>query len=238
VATLGPEIARAAERPVGATIRAAIEARNRWSQANTNLGIVLLFGPLAKAASQTGESLRQNLRRVLRGLTVEDAREVYAAIRLAKAGGLADEVEHDIRSEPTITLRAAMASAVERDSIAAEYLSDYAITFELGLPALQRALGQGADDEAAVVQTYLSLLAAVPDTLIGRKKGRATAEQVSERAQAVLAAGGVFEPAGRQAIQEFDAFLRQAGDNSLNPGTTADLVAATLFVALLEGILS
>ena len=34
----------------------------------------------------------------------------------------------------------------------------------------------------------------------------------------------------------FDASLRQDG-NALNPGTTADLVTAVLFVALLEGVL-
>jgi triphosphoribosyl-dephospho-CoA synthase len=40
--------------------------------------------------------------------------------------------------------------------------------------------------------------------------------------------------AGRAALQAFDASLRRDG-NALNPGTTADLVTAVLFVALLEG---
>jgi triphosphoribosyl-dephospho-CoA synthase len=53
----------------------------------------------------------------------------------------------------------------------------------------------------------------------------------------VLAAGGVFSAAGQQAIADLDARLRVAKDNSLNPGTTADLIAAMLFVALLEGVI-
>lgn len=137
---LGPEIARARERGVGATILAAINARCRWTHANTNLGIVLLLAPLAKAALTGKGELRNSLSAVLRGLTVEDARAAYAAIRLASPGGLEDQVEHDVRAEPRVTLREAMASAAERDSIAAEYASDYAITFERGLPALRSAL--------------------------------------------------------------------------------------------------
>jgi triphosphoribosyl-dephospho-CoA synthase len=52
----------------------------------------------------------------------------------------------------------------------------------------------------------------------------------------VLAAGGVRTAAGRRAVLSFDASLREPG-NALNPGTTADLVTATLFVALVEGML-
>ena len=59
---------------------------------------------------------------------------------------------------------------------------------------------------------------------------------MSASARDVLAAGGVRTAAGRRALRSFDASLREPG-NALNPGTTADLVTATLFVALLEGIL-
>jgi triphosphoribosyl-dephospho-CoA synthase len=235
--TLGPEIARAGERSVGATILAAIAARCQWTQANTNLGIVLLFAPLARAALTGSGKLRDNLGAVLRGLTVEDARATYAAIRLASPGGLEAEVEHDVRAEPTVTLREAMASAAGRDSIATEYVSNYAITFERGLPALQSALVQGVSTRQAVVQAYLELLAAVPDTLIARKLGLDTAQLVSTEAARALAAGGVFKAEGWRAIAALDANLRVAKDNSLNPGTTADLVAAVLFVGLLEGVL-
>jgi triphosphoribosyl-dephospho-CoA synthase len=52
----------------------------------------------------------------------------------------------------------------------------------------------------------------------------------------VLAAGGVRSARGRTALAGFDDSLRRDG-NALNPGTTADLVTAVLFVALLEGML-
>jgi triphosphoribosyl-dephospho-CoA synthase len=198
---------------------------------------VLLFAPLARAALTGNGGLRDSLAAVLRGLTVDDARATYAAIRLAGPGGLETEVEHDVRAEPTVTLREAMISAAHRDSIAAEYVSNYAITFECGLPILKSTLARDVQVDQAVVQTYLELLAAVPDTLVARKQGRATAQAVSDQAAQVVAMGGVFSAEGREAIARLDTYLRSQADNSLNPGTTADLVAATLFVALLEGVL-
>jgi triphosphoribosyl-dephospho-CoA synthase len=80
-----------------------------------------------------------------------------------------------------------------------------------------------------VVQAHLELLAQVPDTLIARKLGRAAAEDVSRAAAEVLAAGGVRTHEGRAAIARFDRELRDAS-NARNPGATADLVAAGLFV--------
>src|ERR671938_633469 len=93
--------------------------------------------------------------------------------------------------------------------------------------------GRPCGGPSAIVEAFLALLAAVPDTLIERKRGRAAAERVSAEAAAVLAAGGVRSDAGRSALARFDASLRRDG-NALNPGTTADLATAVLFVALLE----
>jgi triphosphoribosyl-dephospho-CoA synthase len=212
---VGPELARAGERGVGETVLAAVKASRGAS--NTNLGIVLLLAPLAKAFLD-GVPVADTLR----ALDVADARAAYAAIRFAGGGGLDEPVEHDVRSEPAIGLREAMASAAGRDSIASEYVTDYAITFGIGIPALDDGVGL----RDAIVTLHLRLLAAVPDTLIARKRGRGAAERVSEGAREVLA--------GRLSLADFDASLREPG-NALNPGTTADLVTATLFAALLEG---
>jgi len=141
-----------------------------------------------------------------------------------------------VRSEPAVGLREAMASAAERDSVASEYVTDCALTFETGVPALVAALGDGLAVRDAIVELHLRLLDRVPDTLIARKGGADAAARVSTGAREVLAAGGVRTDAGRRELRRFDAALRERG-NALNPGTTADLVTATLFVALLEGML-
>ena len=234
---LGGELGRAGERGVGATVLAAVRASRDVADANTNLGIALLLAPLARAALSSARGpLRERLGDVLRGLTVDDSRAAYAAIRLAGAGGLDEPVEHDVRDEPEVTLREAMAAAAQRDTVAAEYATDHAVTFELGLPVLSGALDDGLPPRDAIVELALRLLGAVPDTLIARKRGPEAAGRVSEGAREVLAAGGVRTASGRTALAAFDASLRRDG-HSLNPGTTADLVTAVLFVALLEGVL-
>jgi triphosphoribosyl-dephospho-CoA synthase len=232
---VGPELARAGDRGVGETVLAVVQASRRVAPANTNLGIALLLAPLAKAALD-GEPLRARLGATLGALDVADARAAYEAVRLAAAGGLGERVEHDVRSEPAVGLREAMASAAGRDAIASEYVTDFALTFETGVPALVAALGDGLAVREAIVELALRMLDVAPDTLIARKRGAAAAARVSAGAGDVLAAGGIRTAAGRRALRSFDASLREPG-NALNPGTTADLVTATLFVALVERML-
>jgi triphosphoribosyl-dephospho-CoA synthase len=201
---VGPELARAGERGVGETVLAVVQASRRVAPANTNLGIALLLAPLAKAALE-GQPLRARLGSTLRGLDLADARAAYEAIRLAAAGGLGERVEHDVRSEPAIALREAMASAAGRDSIASEYVTDFSLTFETGIPALVAALGDGLPVREAIVELALRLLDAAPDTLIARKRGADAAARVSAGARDVLAAGGVRSAAGRRALGGVEA---------------------------------
>lgn len=233
-AAIGPPLAGAGGRGVGATIRAAVRDTRKYVAVNTNLGIILLLAPLAKAAAAAQRSaLRESLRDVLAGLSVEDAVETYAAIRHASPGGLGVVPEQDVRQEPTLTLREVMAHAADRDTIAREYVTDFAITFARAAPVLLAARRSGLSWSDAIVQAYLEVLAETPDTLIARKLGRAAAEEVSRAAAEVLAAGGVRTKEGRRAVKELDRELRDPR-NTRNPGTTADLTAAAVFVVLTE----
>jgi triphosphoribosyl-dephospho-CoA synthase len=231
---IGPALAAAGERPLGATIRAAIEATSRWTRSNTNLGIVLLLAPLARAAAGTGGTLRDRLAAVLQQTTVADAAETYAAIRWVRPGGLGAASAEDVAAAPTVSLREAMALAAERDAVAREYTNRFALTFEVGVPALADARRRGLSWTEATVACFLTLLAAAPDTHIARKLGRAEAERVAGRAGEVLAAGGTGTAEGRAALAALDAELRDAR-NTRNPGTTTDLTCAALFVVILEG---
>jgi triphosphoribosyl-dephospho-CoA synthase len=230
---IGPALAAAGSRPLGATIRSAVEATARWTGSNTNLGIVLLLAPLARAAARAGGDLRSRVGAVLEETTVADAADAYAAIRRARPGGLGASTAEDVAAEPTVTLREAMALAAERDAIAREYASRFAITFEVGAPSLAAARGRGLTWSDATVACFLAILAAVPDTHVGRKLGTAEAERLSVRAREVLAAGGTGSAQGRAALAALDAELRDPR-NSRNPGTTADLTCAALFVVILE----
>ena len=232
---IGPAFTRVADQPVGETIRQAIEMTACWTRTNTNLGIVLLLAPLARAATTGGSGeLRSALRRVLDEMTVKDAQDVYAAIRRARPGGLGRSDTQDVASEPDVTLFEAMRLAAARDGIAREYATAFAVTFERGAPTLTRARADGLSWSDAVVETYLTLLAHSIDTHIVRRTGVAAAERVSSLARETLEAGGVRSAAGRQAVEEMDHAMRDAR-NSNNPGTTADLTAAAIFVTLIAG---
>jgi triphosphoribosyl-dephospho-CoA synthase len=229
---IGPVFAAAGAQPLGATIRGAIEATRRWTPVNTNLGIVLLLAPLARAALAPGARLRERLHAVLAESTVADAADVYQAIRLAAPAGLGRVPAQDVAETPTVPLLAAMTLASERDAIAREYATDFDTTFTIGAPAVARARAAGLSWGDATVETYLTLLAAAPDTHIARKRG--AAGDVQRQAQAVLAAGGIRQPTGRDAVAALDHALRDPS-NRLNPGATADLTTAAMFVTLLEG---
>jgi triphosphoribosyl-dephospho-CoA synthase len=169
---------------------------------------------------------------VLDGLTIGDARDAYRAIRLAAPGGLGASDEQDVAAEPTVSLREAMSLAADRDLVARQYATAFADVFEVGVPALHAHLGRRDDLEEAVIGAFLDLLALRPDSLIARKRGPAVAAEASRRADEARRAGSL-DPCG-PALIDLDSWLRGDG-HARNPGATADLVAATLFVALAGG---
>jgi triphosphoribosyl-dephospho-CoA synthase len=216
----------------GPALARAVAATRRVTSTNTNLGIVLLLAPIAAAARLRGGGLHRRVEIVLRGLSRADARWAYRAIRLARPGGLGRSPVADVRRPPALGLREAMALAASRDRIAAEYADGFPVTFGVALRGLGRALGRGLSVLDAVAQAHLEVLARGPDTLIARKAGLPAARRVSARADAVVRAGGRYTARGRAAMRRFDSVLRQGG-HRLNPGTSADLVTAALFVWLL-----
>jgi triphosphoribosyl-dephospho-CoA synthase len=227
-AAIGPAFLHAAETSVGATLLRAVQDTRRRVRANTNLGIVLLLAPLARAAGSGSGPLRERVSLVLASLTCDDARDAFAAIRLVSPGGLGRAEAEDVHDEPKRTLREAMALAADRDSIAREYTTAYELTFGTVVPALQQARAAGLSWTTAALDAYLRTLAEVPDTLIARKGGVEAARAVSAGARRVLEASSATRA---ERLNAFDAELRSHGRN---PGTTADLVAAGLFVALAE----
>jgi triphosphoribosyl-dephospho-CoA synthase len=233
---LGPAVAAAAPGRVGRAVYRAV-ADTRWvTHTNTNLGIALLLAPIVAAwRSPAPGGLRRRLAALLRGLTVADARWAYAAIRMARPGGLGQSQVADVQHPPSVTLREAMRLAADRDLIAGEYARDFAVTFGVALPALRRALRRRLSVLDAIAQAHLEVLARIPDSLIARKVGSAAAAAVARRARAVLRAGGLHTARGKAATRRLDRALRRDG-HRLNPGASADLVTAALFVWLLSGL--
>lgn len=229
---IGPAMDRAVDTGVGVTVLAAVERTGDVVSTNTNLGTVLLLAPLAAAPQD--RPLRVGLNDVLRGLSVVDTRAVFEAIRRAKPGGLGRVDDHDVSDEPTLDLRRAMMLAAERDTVARQYANGFHEVFEEGVPAIVAAQQAGLDWEETIICCHLELMARHPDTLIARKLGCDEAQESARRAAEVLAAGWPQTEESLRLCFRLDDWLRADG-NSRNPGTTADLVTASLFAALREG---
>jgi len=205
------------------------------------------------------EDIREGAVEVMENTTVEDASEVYEAIIIAKPSGLGvvEGEAPDVASpffkaklvEKGLTLVKVMEEASSWDDVARELSQGFEATFNIALPELEHTLKRTGDLRLAIVQSYLKLLASRPDSFISRcvgvrrvsnlaeavKAGRPAAEEVMQMAKRVLEAGGALTPEGLRMAEELDRELRSRG-RDYNPGSTADITAAALFVELLCGV--
>ena len=104
------------------------------------------------------------------------------------------------------------------------------ITFEIGYPTY-KGVKETNGINKATVQTFLTILSIYADTLISRKYGAEIAQKVSDDADKIISEGGILTDKGRDMLNKFDQDLIE---KNLNPGTTADLTASSIMVALLD----
>lgn len=216
---------------IGLRILEAVRATRQAVGVNTNLGIVLLAAPLARAAEMTG-GLRDNLAAALDGMTLKDTKAVFEAIVLAAPGGLGSADAHDVRDEPNVHLLEAMREAAGRDRIARQYVTRFDDVFGIGAATFDAAVSRGESGMWPTVFAYMAFLAGFPDSHIARKHGDGIASQVQKEAVAVQAALDTAdgETSRSRLLAEFDRRLKA---RDINPGTSADLTVACLFVHLL-----
>lgn len=206
-------------------------------------------------------SLRRNVKEIMRLTTPRDAVDVYEAIimvsslqELGRVKGMQapDLYEADAKRKllnEKVSLFEAMKTSSTWDTIAREWISGMEISFEVGYPTLMETFQCTNDINVATVHTFLRLLSESPDTFIARKVGlketlnvrkaveigRRKTKWISETVGAILKMGGLTTEQGRAALHEFDQRLHSAG-GELNPGTSADLTAASLMIAILCGL--
>jgi triphosphoribosyl-dephospho-CoA synthase len=236
---------------LGRIIRDCVSEINAWQKGgNTLLGAVILLSPIAVAAgmndADSGASdvfrLRRDLKALIESTTPQDAVEVYEAIRIASPGGLNEAPDLDVNDSSSIrkivdekiSLFRVFQIAEKYDNICSEWVNNYPITFDSAYPSLNGQLKKGKDLTISTIQTFLEVLAEHPDTFIARKAGLEKARAVSSEARRVLNLGGLETIEGKKSLNEFDDGLR-ASSNLLNPGTTADIIAAALSLCVLAG---
>jgi triphosphoribosyl-dephospho-CoA synthase len=241
---IAPLIETATERPLGETILAAVKAAADATPSNANLGIVLLLAPLAAtpgAATGPAPVSAADADAVVAAAGSADAAAIWEAIQRAKPGGLGRSDRWDLAGPAPADIRTAMREAADRDTIARLWARGYDELFAGPVADLVASVSAGWPLEPAIIRCHLRQLARCPDSLIVRRHGEATAADVMARAAALVARepaspSDAADPDWVAALAAFDASLR--APRRLNPGTTADVVAAALYILLRDGRLA
>ncbi len=215
---------------VGSLILDGVHARRAWNiESNTHFGSLVLMIPLAIAAGRPGE-LEVELMSVLEGTTVQDAIDFYCAFEMAGVRvkdvdlfSLTDQSSRERLRQKSKTLQQLMFLSLDHDLIAREWSTNFERSFLLSR-RLKVLIGKhGLND--GVVRTYLEALAEVPDSLVCAKFGSEKARQVT------LQAGMALRDDSLDGARQLDSLLLA---EDINPGSTADLIAASLFIYLLQ----
>jgi Triphosphoribosyl-dephospho-CoA synthetase len=218
--------------PLGRAFERAIAGMSHQTGGNTQFGATLLLTPLVAAAGG-GELRPDRASAAVEETTVDDAVAFYRAFEHVDVavpeppeGMDALDVRRGGDAEPALresglTLEDVMSRSADRDGIAAELTGGFGWTFELAR-MIERGEGSVTDRAAA---SYLALLSRELDTFVVTNHDRETAYEVRRRANEVLD--------GEESVYRLAEDLV---DRGINPGTTADIVAGGLFVALERGL--
>lgn len=215
---------------LGQRIYESVAATHQAVGCNTNLGIVLLCAPLIQAALHPqGETFEAALADVLSHTTLEDAQWAFDAIRLANPGGLGQSAQHDIHQSAQCTLLEAMQAAALRDHIALQYSNQFYPIMHEGLPHYRQALARWERPAWATTAVYLYWLAHHTDSHVARKYGLEVADQLQKEARVHYLAF-LHQDNPKLYLPALRAFDRDLKNQGVNPGTSADLTVATLFL--------
>ncbi|WP_135824452.1 triphosphoribosyl-dephospho-CoA synthase [Halorussus ruber] len=234
----GPGL-RAAQNgaPVGEAFEQAVAGMSQQEGGNTQFGALLLLVPLVRAAGE-GDLTPDGVARVVKNTTVEDAANFFRAFDHADVyvdDPPEDAEELDARrgsdavpavEERGVTLYDVMELGDDEDDVAREWTHEFERTFWAANRLAE--LAGSAPASAIGARVYLELLAREPDTFVAKQHGQKTAESVRVRAQQALEGGP----------EVVEAFADSLVEDGINPGTTADITAAGLFVALARGEVS
>jgi len=213
--------------PVGDAFERAVAGMSDQRGGNTQFGALLLLVPLVRAAD---DLTPEGATAVTEHTTVDDAADFYRAFDHVDvdAGDLPEDAEAlDVRRgsdavpdvrERGLTLYDVMAESADRDGVAREWVGGFERTFR----AADRIVEGNGPLPGRAADTFLWLLSRQPDTFVAKQHGTEAARSVMVRAQEAREGGPDLVA----------AFADSLVESNVNPGTTADIVAAALFVAL------
>jgi triphosphoribosyl-dephospho-CoA synthase len=205
---------------IGEIIGHAVRDTNCHKGGNTHFGAFILLVPLIYGKDIPGALL------ALEKTDTSDAIAFYKAFAMTEVKMNASD-ELDVRDPHTLTLIRdrdmtlfdIMQHSAENDMVAREWITGFPLTRRGADLLIQFGPGR-----QSIVNTFLTLLATEPDTFIIKKHGIDVARRTMLMAREVLD--------GRGSLERFDEDCIQ---RDINPGSTADIIIASLYIALGEG---
>ena len=217
---------------LGERILSSVNATQKAVSCNTNLGMILLFTPIIMAAEQGYENIEKltaNLENTLTLLTKDDVNKVFEAIRIANPGGLGSSDTNDVMKTPDCSLKQAMKQASQRDSVALQYSNNFSEVFNVGFETIKYFDKRWNSVKWSAVSCYLTFLSSMRDTHIERKYGSEIAEQIKIKSGIIVEKfNNSIDP--KILLRFLKDFDRELKTKNYNPGTSADLTAASLLV--------
>jgi triphosphoribosyl-dephospho-CoA synthase len=217
---------------IGRAFERGVAGMSDQSAGNTQFGALLMLTPLVRAAA-TDRLSPDRASDVVESTTVADACDFYRAfdhVDVAVDDPPEDMDALDVRRgsdavsalwERELTLYDVMERSADRDGVAAEWTAGFERSFE----AAEGILADDGPIYKRASRAFLRLLADEEDTFIVTRSGEVAAAEATERAQAVL-----------DGEEDAEALAEEFVERDVNPGTTADLTAAALFIALERGL--
>jgi triphosphoribosyl-dephospho-CoA synthase len=205
---------------IGEIIRHAVRDTNCHKGGNTHFGAFILLIPLVYGKDIPGALA------AIGKTDTNDAVAFYKAFALtAVKMNAADDL--DVNDPRTLTLIRdrdlslldIMQHSAAHDMVAREWVTGFLLV-RRGADLLHQ-LGPGRQ---SVVDAFMTLLATEPDTFIIKKHGLEVARETMMRARDVRD--------GKVSIQQFDEDCIR---RDINPGSLADIIIASIYIALGEG---
>lgn len=218
------------------------------------------FSVISDICNKKAKNIRKNILRkaseICRQTTFEDAVGFYEAYRLLeipiqKIEKNSTDQNFDLANPASLekikleetSLFDLMAMGASRDMIAMEWTTDFEKTnaFSKKLKKNKMEFDKnpekcfGSSINSAVIFTFLEFMATYPDTFISTKKDKKTSVAIQEEAVEIWIKINRTKNLKKH-IKKINRFDQKLQKQKNNPGSLADIAAAGIFIALIEGM--
>jgi triphosphoribosyl-dephospho-CoA synthase len=220
---------------LGKRILESVNVTRSQVNVNTNLGIILLCAPVIQSYIDFNLlDLREGIKKTLATTSIKDTHDLCAAINISSPGGLGDRDMYDTASYPNASIKEIMDYSQEYDRISYQYSHYFSDIFDFIIPKLEFLNQRYESLDISLSLLFIEILAKIPDSHISRKFGEKIAKKTSNNAYDLLKILD-REHSPDYLADELNNLDYKYKKKGINPGTTADLLVASLMIYKISG---